>query len=79
VFTLYTLSGYALKGQNMEMDTIATVVIGGTLLTGGVGTVLGVLAFPFCFMRGVFEAQKAKRKKQFVTVAPAADAKLNAS
>jgi galactofuranose transport system permease protein len=43
VFTFYTLSGYALNGANMEMDTIATVVIGGTLLTGGVGSVLGTV------------------------------------
>jgi galactofuranose transport system permease protein len=27
----------------MEMDAIATVVIGGTLLTGGVGSVLGTV------------------------------------
>lgn len=49
VFTFYTLSGYALDGKGMELDTIATVVIGGTLLTGGVGsiigTVLGVLVY----------------------------------
>jgi Ribose/xylose/arabinose/galactoside ABC-type transport systems, permease components len=43
VFTFYTLSGYALNGQGMELDTIATVVIGGTLMTGGVGSVLGTL------------------------------------
>jgi ribose/xylose/arabinose/galactoside ABC-type transport system permease subunit len=43
VFTFYTLSGYALNGKNMEMDAIATVVIGGTLLTGGVGGVLGTV------------------------------------
>lgn len=43
VFTFYTLSGYALDGRGMEMDAIATVVIGGTLLTGGVGSVLGTL------------------------------------
>ncbi|HET7838226.1 MAG TPA: galactofuranose ABC transporter, permease protein YjfF [Rectinemataceae bacterium] len=43
VFTFYTLSGYALNGANMEMDAIATVVIGGTLLTGGVGNVLGTV------------------------------------
>jgi len=41
VFTFYTLSGYALDGKGMELDTIATVVIGGTLLTGGVGSILG--------------------------------------
>jgi simple sugar transport system permease protein len=49
VFTFYTLSGYGLNGSGMELDTIATVVIGGTLLTGGVGnlfgTVLGVLVY----------------------------------
>jgi simple sugar transport system permease protein len=49
VFTFYTLSGYALDGKGMELDAIATVVIGGTLLTGGAGsvfgTVLGVLAY----------------------------------
>ncbi len=49
VFTFYTLSGYALNGKGMEMDAIATVVIGGTLLTGGVGgvfgTVFGVLVY----------------------------------
>jgi galactofuranose transport system permease protein len=41
VFTFYTLSGYALDGKGMELDTIAAVVIGGTLLTGGVGTIVG--------------------------------------
>jgi simple sugar transport system permease protein len=43
VFTFYTLSGYALDGKGMELDAIATVVIGGTLLTGGVGSVLGTV------------------------------------
>jgi ribose/xylose/arabinose/galactoside ABC-type transport system permease subunit len=43
VFTFYTLSGYALDGKGMELDTIAAVVIGGTLLTGGVGTILGTV------------------------------------
>jgi simple sugar transport system permease protein len=43
VFTFYTLSGYALNGNNMQMDAIAAVVIGGTLLTGGVGSVLGTV------------------------------------
>lgn len=49
VFTFYTLSGYALDGKGMELDAIASVVIGGTLLTGGagsiLGTVLGVLVY----------------------------------
>jgi simple sugar transport system permease protein len=43
VFTFYTLSGYALDGKGMELDAIATVVIGGTLLTGGVGSILGTV------------------------------------
>ncbi|GGK87634.1 sugar ABC transporter permease [Planomonospora parontospora subsp. parontospora] len=47
LFSLYTLSGYGLNALGMELDAIAAVVIGGTLLTGGsgylAGTVLGVL------------------------------------
>ncbi len=43
VFTLYTMSGYALDGKGMELDAIASVVIGGTLLTGGVGSILGTI------------------------------------
>lgn len=41
VFTLYVLSGYGLQGQGMELDAIAASVIGGTLLTGGIGYVIG--------------------------------------
>ena len=41
VFTLYVLSGYGLQAQGMELDAIAAAVIGGTLLTGGVGYVIG--------------------------------------
>ncbi|TKI03919.1 galactofuranose ABC transporter, permease protein YjfF [Martelella alba] len=43
VFSIYTSAGYALAGVGVELDAIASVVIGGTLLTGGVGTVLGTL------------------------------------
>ncbi|MGF6673633.1 ribose/xylose/arabinose/galactoside ABC-type transport system permease subunit [Paraburkholderia sp. UCT70] len=43
VFTFYVLSGYGLQGQGMELDAIAATVIGGTLLTGGVGYVVGSL------------------------------------
>jgi ribose/xylose/arabinose/galactoside ABC-type transport system permease subunit len=47
LYSLYTLSGYSLNGVGMELDAIAAVVIGGTLLVGGFGyvwgTVLGVL------------------------------------
>ncbi len=42
-FTLYMLSGYGLHANGMELDAIAAVVIGGTLLTGGVGYVFGSL------------------------------------
>jgi simple sugar transport system permease protein len=49
IFSFFMLSGYALHGAGLELDTIAAVVIGGTLLTGGVGyiagTVCGVLVF----------------------------------
>lgn len=41
VFTFYMLSGYGLHAVGLELDTIAAVVIGGTLLTGGVGYIFG--------------------------------------
>ncbi|MCA0307123.1 MAG: sugar ABC transporter permease YjfF [Actinobacteria bacterium] len=41
LYAFYTLSGYALTGVGTELDAIAAVVIGGTLLTGGYGFVLG--------------------------------------
>jgi simple sugar transport system permease protein len=41
VFSLYMLSGYGLHVIGMEMDVIASVVIGGTLLAGGTGYVFG--------------------------------------
>ena len=43
VFTFYTFSGYSLAAMGLELDAIASVVIGGTLLTGGVGFVFGSL------------------------------------
>jgi simple sugar transport system permease protein len=43
VFTFYTLSGYGLHAVGLELDAIAAVVIGGTLLSGGVGYVAGTL------------------------------------
>lgn len=42
--TFYMGSGNPALGFGFELDAIAAVVIGGTLLTGGVGTVLGTLA-----------------------------------
>ena len=41
LFAFYTRSGFNLTGIGMELDAIAAVVIGGTLLAGGVGFVLG--------------------------------------
>lgn len=41
VFSFYTSAGYSLSAVGVELDTIAAVVIGGTLLTGGYGFVFG--------------------------------------
>ncbi|CED92154.1 ABC transporter permease subunit [Actinomyces succiniciruminis] len=41
LFAMYTKSGYNLTGVGMELDAIAPVAIGGTLLTGGRGYVWG--------------------------------------
>ena len=41
VFSFYTLAGYGLQNMGMELDALSSAVIGGTLLTGGVGTVFG--------------------------------------
>jgi simple sugar transport system permease protein len=43
LFALYTSSGWSLNAVGMELDAIAAVVIGGTLLTGGRGFVIGSL------------------------------------
>jgi simple sugar transport system permease protein len=43
VFSFYTFSGYSLAAVGVELDAIAAVVIGGTLLTGGYGYVIGTL------------------------------------
>jgi ribose/xylose/arabinose/galactoside ABC-type transport system permease subunit len=44
LFAVYMLSGYGLHGQGIELDAIAAVVIGGTLLTGGYGYIAGALS-----------------------------------
>jgi len=41
VFCLNTTSGFVEQARGFEMEAIASSVIGGTLLTGGVGTVIG--------------------------------------
>jgi simple sugar transport system permease protein len=43
VFSISLLSGYGGYAPGMELDAIASVVIGGTMLTGGVGNVVGTL------------------------------------
>jgi simple sugar transport system permease protein len=43
IYALYTSSGYPLAGSGTELSAIAAVVLGGTLLTGGVGLVVGSL------------------------------------
>jgi simple sugar transport system permease protein len=43
VFSIYMLSGHGLYTTGLEMDAIASVVIGGTMLTGGVGYVIGTV------------------------------------
>ena len=40
----YSASGVTIVGEGLELEAIAAVVIGGTLLTGGAGTVGGTLA-----------------------------------
>jgi ribose/xylose/arabinose/galactoside ABC-type transport system permease subunit len=44
LFALYMLSGYGLHAQGTELDAIAAVVIGGTVLSGGYGHVAGALS-----------------------------------
>lgn len=43
IYTIYTSSGNATAGAGLELDAIAAVVVGGTLLSGGVGYVAGTL------------------------------------
>jgi len=43
VFCLNSCGGFVEQARGFEMDAIASAVIGGTLLTGGVGTVVGSL------------------------------------
>lgn len=44
LFAFYMLSGYGQHAQGVELDAIAAVVIGGTLLAGGTGYVAGALS-----------------------------------
>jgi galactofuranose transport system permease protein len=49
IFAAYTGAGYPLNGIGTELDTIAAVVIGGTLLTGGSGFVIGSMIGVFVY------------------------------
>jgi len=49
VLTAYSGAGYPRNGIGTELDVIAAVVIGGTLLTGGTGYVLGTMVGVFVF------------------------------
>ncbi len=42
LFSFYTLAGYSLQNVGLELEAISSAVIGGALLTGGVGSVFGV-------------------------------------
>ena len=73
VYSLIMLSGYPLHAVSMEMDAIASSVIGGTLMSGGVaflpGTLLGVL------IQGVIQSceiliQQADAKIDFIGESP---------
>jgi galactofuranose transport system permease protein len=43
IYSFYMLSGYGNNANGFELDIISSVVIGGTLLTGGVGYVIGTV------------------------------------
>src|SRR5690606_11506574 len=49
VLTAYAGAGYPRYGIGTELDAIAAVVIGGTLLTGGRGYVLGSVVGVFVY------------------------------
>ena len=42
-----TMAGVPMTGQNFELDTISACVLGGTLLSGGIGTVGGTIVGAF--------------------------------
>jgi simple sugar transport system permease protein len=49
VLTAYSGAGYPRYGVGTELDAIAAVVVGGTLLSGGIGYVLGSLVGVFVY------------------------------
>jgi simple sugar transport system permease protein len=49
LFSMFVSSGHGLYADGLEMDVIASVVMGGTMLTGGVGYVFGTIFGVFIF------------------------------
>jgi ribose/xylose/arabinose/galactoside ABC-type transport system permease subunit len=72
LFAAYTAAGYALHGVGTELDTIAAVVIGGTILTGGsgyiFGSLLGVLVYGVIKQVISFEGAEQFKFRIFVGV-----------
>jgi len=71
VLSIYTSAGNATAGAGMELDAIAAVVIGGTLLTGGygsiLGTVLGLLIFAIIQSAIIFDGNLSTWWSKIVT------------
>ena len=63
VLTAYAGAGYPRNGIGTELDVIAAVVIGGTLLTGGTGYVFGSMigVFVFATINGVIAFMGAEQ------------------
>jgi len=70
VLTAYSGAGYPLNGVGTELDTIAAVVIGGTLLTGGSGFVLGSMigVFVYGLIRTIISFSGAEQSWTRITV-----------
>ena len=60
-YALHTSSGYPLACVGLELDVIAAVVIGGTLLTGGSGYVIGILLFIFILLQRFLSGTNVKK------------------
>jgi galactofuranose transport system permease protein len=70
ILTAYSGAGYPRYGIGTELDVIAIVVIGGTVLTGGRGYVLGSLVglLVFATIRTVISFQGAEQSWQNIIV-----------
>lgn len=70
ILTAYSGAGYPRYGIGAELDVIAIVVIGGTLLTGGSGYILGSLVgmFVFATIKTVINFMGAEQSWQNIIV-----------